>query len=383
MNSYGTPSLGIRAVKRINKLKIGWVSPYNLEAAQSRIRVINIHRRLVSIGWFSKIIDWDQIDEFDIIIVGKEFSQNAIDKVEYFKSKGKYVICDVCEDLTSIKDASLQYYYNRLIQISHKVICASKELARVLSSFNGNIEVIEDAFESDINLNCAYIDDPSKKLKVVYFGYGGNSYLAEDLKDIVEELDMELILLTEWNTATIKWEKHSWVQHLLTCDICIIPQRKDQQCKSNNKLTQAMALGLPTITSPLPAYLDVVEDFIDSSVFKCETKDDWKKALERFKSWSERYQFGQLGKEIAKNYSIPIIADKWVSVFEKIPSKVDIIIPTKDNYDYLEQAIQSLIHSKNSVPSNLIIVDNSENINHKSIISLAEQHKVKVEIINE
>ena len=356
MNSYGTPSLAIRAVKKVNDLKIGWVAPFNLDAAQTRIRVINIHRRLTSIGWDSKIITFDDAINkyFDIVIVGKDFSQYAYESIQQIKLKGSYVIADICEDLIDLNIP----YYKEIISISDKIISASEYMATRLKLINPNTITIQDAIETDLALNCAYVDRP---LKVVWYGYGGNQNIVESNRSLIESIGMQLVTISEWDTANIKWNRNTWVNEILNCDIAFIPQRPDQPSKSNNKCTQMMALGLPVITTHHPAY----EPLIDGGCgFIIENEDDLIRALELLKNSTIRWHIGVMGKTGCDKFTIPYITDQWINTFKELQQKVDIIIATYNNLPYLKLTIES-IKQCTTYPYEIIVVDSGTDDTHE------------------
>jgi len=355
MQSYGTPSIGIRAVKKINPLRIGWVAPFDLDAAQTRIRVINIHRRLTSIGWDSKIISFEQAlsSRFDIVIVGKDFSEYAYNSILQLKPNS-YIIADICEDLLDMDIP----YYKEIISISDKVISASHYLTSRLKRINPNTETIQDAIETDLALNCSY---KNTRPKVVYLGYGGNSYLANNYRHVIESCGMDLVVITEHDDADIKWNRNTWVQHVLDCDIAFIPQRPDQPSKSNNKCTQLMALGLPVIANHHPAYEPLIQH--GKNGFFYEYIDDLKNILLQLKDFSKRYEIGISGKKQCSDFTIPAITNQWTEKFIQIQKKVDIIIATYNNLKYLKTTLES-IKQCTTYPYNILVVDSGTDDTH-------------------
>jgi predicted SAM-dependent methyltransferase len=143
-NGSDTPSFEILAIKPITSLKIGWICPPIWEAAQSRIRVLNVDRWLKSKGYQSELVDYNDILEkgFDIAIIGKGFTGESYNWVRILKQYGKKVYCDLCESV-------IEYPYVReTIALCDKVICCSRALAELYSTVNPNVIVIEDAWEN-------------------------------------------------------------------------------------------------------------------------------------------------------------------------------------------------------------------------------------------
>jgi hypothetical protein len=140
-DGWDTPSFELRAVKPV---KIGWICPPIWEAAQSRIRVLNVDQWLKSKGYRSEIVDYNDILEknFDIAIIGKGFTGDSYNWVRILKQYGKKVYCDMCESVIGYS------YVRETIALCDKVICCSQALADLYSTVNPNVVVIEDAWEN-------------------------------------------------------------------------------------------------------------------------------------------------------------------------------------------------------------------------------------------
>jgi glycosyltransferase involved in cell wall biosynthesis len=143
-DGWNTPSFGIRAIKPVMPLKIGWICPPIWEAAQSRIRVLLVDRWLRSRGYRSQVVDYSDIVEknYDIAIIGKGFTEDSYNKVRWLKENGKLVYCDMCESV-------IEYpYVKETMALCDRVICCSQSLADLYSTVNPNVMVIEDSYET-------------------------------------------------------------------------------------------------------------------------------------------------------------------------------------------------------------------------------------------
>ena len=141
-NGFGTPSMEIRAFKPKKGPRIAWVAPENWEAAQTRIRVLNINKWLATQGCFSRVVDYESARNYDTVIVGKSFSEPDYKAIQNLKSKGKKIYVDLCEDI-------LEYpWVSDILKISDKVICCSHVLEEKVQSINPRTMVIEDAWET-------------------------------------------------------------------------------------------------------------------------------------------------------------------------------------------------------------------------------------------
>lgn len=202
-------------------------------------------------------------------------------------------------------------------------------------------------------------------LKVGWIGYGGNSWMADELRPVIEELGMELFTIHEHDNADIQWNKDTWLEYLKKADIVIAPANyKKQPAKSANRVTQALSLGKAVICSPLAAYLAVAEKHPGSFLI-ADTPEEWKERLTLLKNTpSFREQLGKRALEAAKDYSIDAIGKKWEQVLsvdkntETVDNDaVDIVIPTYKNLRGLKLCLES-IWECTAVPYNLIIINN-------------------------
>jgi len=143
MNSWGTPSIGIRAVKPVSSIKIGWIAPINFDAAQTRIRVLNIDRWLRSRGYYSKIVNYPEIinEKYDVAIVGKHFDIHHYQNIKLLKQHGITVFCDICEDILEFA------WVKEILQICDRIVCCSFALEEKIKSINIKTVVIEDSYE--------------------------------------------------------------------------------------------------------------------------------------------------------------------------------------------------------------------------------------------
>ena len=194
-------------------------------------------------------------------------------------------------------------------------------------------------------------------LKIYWFGYGGNAYLVNELRPIIEDLKMELKIISEWDEADIKWQRETWIQELRNADIIVLPSNfKEQPSKSNNKLTQALSLGKPVVASPLDAYKRVLENH-PKSFLLAKNKEEWKLQLVSLRDDEGlRENLSKNALEAAKDFSLDSIGSKWLNLFNNL-EKVDIIIPTYKNLRCLKLCLES-VRKCTHVLYNLVVVNN-------------------------
>ena len=116
------------------------------------------------------------------------------------------------------------------------------------------------------------------------------------------------------------WRSETEVADLRAIDIGIMPLPDDQwsRGKCGLKALQYMALGIPTICSPVGVNSDIIVD--GENGFIAATEDEWVEKLTRLlESASLRERFGSAGRAtVEKNYSAAVQAPRVYNIFESV-----------------------------------------------------------------
>lgn len=354
-DGYDTPSLEVRALKARGEVKIGWLGlNTSLDVPQYRIRTFHIDRYLRSRGYRSQIINCDTMLDYDILVFGR--SAQDLQCMKLARKAGKRIIYDLCESLFQFNNPS----YKEAIEYADIVVCCSNQLAEEVQANTSqqNVIVIEDAVESDFNVNCPY--DLKKEVTVGWIGMGGNARHADRLRPMIESLGYRLITIHEHENADVKWGLDTWQQQLSTCDIAIAPvDAEAQPAKSSNKILTYMGFGIPVVASPLPAYEEVIEHGVNGYI--ATTDEEWERCLKALRYAEERKRIGTQGKETARQYSLDIIGHRWADILidQGVDRTVDIIVTTYGGGKYLDACLKS-IEANTNHPHNVIVVDAKE-----------------------
>lgn len=125
---------------------------------------------------------------------------------------------------------------------------------------------------------------------------------------------------------TINWNPDTVYQQTAACDIAIIPvdTRDDPvgnakvsmwQVKSENRLTLAMALGMAVVASPVPSYLEVVEQGVNG--YLATTRTEWLECLELLQNPENRRRIGDNARaSVIDRYSKEEQARKLIAVLD-------------------------------------------------------------------
>ena len=217
------------------------------------------------------------------------------------------------------------------------------------------------------------------KLKVYWFGYGGNSWIAEKYREMIEdELGMKLVTIHEHPNADVQWNLSTVFEELKKADIILVPANyRRQPCKSNNRLTQAMALGKPIICDPMPAYKKIVRHLENAIITYSGNDDEYRLYLKMLRDDPQlRTKLGEEALITAREYTKEKIALKWLAAlanFKPSPN-IDVIIPTKNNPEILDECLKSFSNSTNT--ENIYIIDNGSGVEE-----LCKKYNVPVEVV--
>lgn len=155
--------------------------------------------------------------------------------------------------------------------------------------------------------------------------------LREALQRLAREEDFTLRVVSSTDayampgvrTEAIKWRSATEVEDLRPLDIGIMPLPEDawSKGKCGLKALQFMALGVPTICSPVGVNTDIIQDNINGML--AATPDEWVTKLRQLLHASElRQRLGRAGRAtVEEKYSAQAIAPKFYDVLESVSNR--------------------------------------------------------------
>ena len=300
-------------------MRIFWYAPDKVFTAfkdpkdnpSFRLRCLYNHQKLIENGHFSKIVSNVNEIIYPDVVVFMSFGEEELALAKYVKSIGKHLVHDYSENIRGIP------VLEETKKLCDYLACCSTALASIESiNYGKKAIIIKDPYEDfPIKKNDNFSNTP---LKVVWSGMGGNAPLVENvLKPIINSVGMEYIEISNRPNSTIPWKLSSWFVDMASCDICVCPQDHwNYPCKSNTKVTTAMALGLPVLASPLRSYQETITSGING--FICHSLEDWRDNLVQLKSENLRKRVSLEAFKTLEKYSIDNIYKKWEDVFRSL-----------------------------------------------------------------
>jgi len=364
--------------KKEFKGKVGFFTSQERNDGSNRIRILNVFSELKNMGIDVEWYDPEFEDNYDII-VAKSLSKHHIQTFKGWQAKGIKVVLDYNEDVT------FDFNVRHILHTVDAVVVCSEELAKVVKEYNNNVTIIEDAIEFHFPETTG---SGSDKLQVFWFGYGGSSWMAEKMREMIEDdLGMKLVTIHEHPNADFSYTVDTIYDLLKKADIIIVPANfRRQPCKSNNRVTQAMAMNKPVVCDPMPSYLPVVKNYENAIMTNSGSDAEWRYALEKLRDDED------LRKLLSSNayvscfdYSINKIAEKWINALISFGSKeyncvastesIDVVIPTKNNLEILDECLKSFKNS--TLNETVYIIDNGEGVQ-----DLVEKYDIPYEVKN-
>lgn len=366
---------------------ICWLIPViDIANPSIRIRRTNVHNKLNELGVKSSIVDnyypvsldktVENIGGANVVIF-TQFSEYDWELMQRLKAKGKKLAFDHNENLFSYP------FEAECMNEADTVVCCSTKLAEITNQHgHSNTSVVKDALEDIKVPSRAYLY--RERPKAVWCGMGGNSFLVtEVLKDAILKAGYSLLVISEWDYPSESWFEHkkwdinTWAKDMMSCDVVLCPQRENvQPGKSNIKVTQALALGMPVIASKIPSYTEVVQHGKNGYLASIQSPQEWQDALVELKDLNKRKAIGVEGAKSVDAYTLEAVAKDWVGVCKgllrgkkmvqaPVPKKkslkmVDLIISNYNNVEYLKLLISS-IKLNTTHPYNIIISDAGSN----------------------
>lgn len=218
-----------------------------------------------------------------------------------------------------------------LMQLSDIVIAGNSFLAEYAKKFAKNVEIVPTTIDTDL-----YIPRPRSLTGQFCIGWSGSfsttSHLCvaqtalkhiktkygEKIKiKIIGDATYEDTLL---DVKGLPWSLSTEIEDLQTFDLGIMPLPDDDWCrgKCGLKGLQYMALGIPTVMSPVGVNSSIIIDGING--FLARTESDWiKKITTVIENPHQRTRLGdEARKTVVLNYSVSAWRDKYLSILRSL-----------------------------------------------------------------
>lgn len=220
-----------------------------------------------------------------------------------------------------------------ICKLSAHIMAGNQYLADYAKQFNENITIVP----TTINTEKYQVVEKEETSEIVTIGWSGSFSTVQHL-DTIREVLQELAKdekyrlrvigtpnyeIGDVETEAMKWKSETEIEDLSEIDIGVMPLPDDQWSKGKCglKALQYMALGIPTICSPVGVNSTIIRD--GENGFIADGKDEWIEKLKQLlHSYELRKKLGLAGrKTVEESYSTESQAPKVFEIFESVIKK--------------------------------------------------------------
>ncbi len=217
-----------------------------------------------------------------------------------------------------------------ICRLSAHVMAGNQYLADYAGKFNDQVTIIPTTIDTEKYQMLQEKDAP----ETITIGWSGSFSTAQHLatlSDVLQELARQekfrlrvigapKFELAGVDTEIIKWRSETETEDLGVIDIGVMPLPDDQWSKGKCglKALQYMALGVPTVCSPVGVNSTIIQD--GENGFLADGKDEWIEKLKKLMHSAElRRKIGSAGREtVEKSYSAKSQAPRVFEVFKSV-----------------------------------------------------------------
>lgn len=285
-------------------------------------------------------LELDSIDEYNLVYV---FREAALLGPAWFEKKiarsGKPMIFDFDDAVfvayRSPSNGYLSYLKfpqktGEICRLSAHIMAGNQYLADYAGEFNKKITIIPTTIDTDKY----QVVEKIESNEVITIGWSGSFSTVQHL-DTIREVFQELAKTEKFRLCVIgtpdykisgveveslAWKSETEIEDLGKIDIGVMPLPDDQWSKGKCglKALQYMALGIPTICSPVGVNSTIIQD--GENGFIADGKNEWLEKLKKLlHSYSLRQKLGLAGrKTVEEKYSAKSQAPRVFEIFESV-----------------------------------------------------------------
>ncbi|HET6991752.1 MAG TPA: glycosyltransferase family 4 protein, partial [Bacteroidia bacterium] len=294
-----------------------------------------IHRRAVA----TRSRDAARADDFNIIFIFREALVTGSTKFErlFRKSKAK-IVFDFDDAIwhLDVSDANRMFSFlknpdktSAIIALSDIVFAGNNYLADYAKKFNSNVVIVPTTIDTSEYILQRTDNNPEK----IIIGWSGSittikhfefalPFLKILRKKYGSRLEIKVIGDVNYSNEElgikgIAWNKENEIRDLSTFDIGIMPLPDDEWAngKCGLKGLQYMALGIPTLMSPVGVNSDIVQNGING--FLPSTIEQWVSDIGKLIDSPElRKKMGEAARRtVEEKYSVNAWKEKYLELF--------------------------------------------------------------------
>lgn len=304
--------------------RVGNVCVGAMGTGSSRIQTYLVHDYLLNRGIYSNIIlpvnqpttyfdyypiiNAQDLMGYDIVVFQKVRGNSTFEAIKFCK---EHNIISIYE-LDDWREES-----GRVAKQCDYIIVPSEYLKNKMFHSCKNVFVMRHGYEHNQETYKRQYNY-SQKVAYVY----GCKYIPDTLLPIIQQSNWQLVTIGRHKTDTYLWHLDTVAQHVVSCDVGIIPadiSTNEGRAKSWNRAILFMSLGLPVIVSAVPEYYNIVKNGVNG--FIAYTEEDWKDYLNILKDKELCEKMGKQAREDTKHLTTEACCEQFYTLFCNIMRK--------------------------------------------------------------
>jgi len=285
-----------------------------------------------------------RMNRYDIIFIYRDalmIGSTFIEK-RFAKSRAKMVLDfddAIWQPKVSEANRRLAFLKNSsktatIIGLSDMVFVGNQFLADYATQFNHNVAIIPSTIDTD-----SYLPPSARSTGPVCIGWTGSFSTIQHfetaipaLKEIKEKFGdavrFKIIgdasyYCSELKTQGVSWRPDTEVQDLSDIDIGIMPLPDNEWTKGKcgMKGLQYMALGIPTLMSPVGVNTEIIQNGVNG--YLPSSSQEWVIVLSNLiKDKELRSRIGKAGRQtVVDKYSVEVWKTKYLQLFNQLTTK--------------------------------------------------------------
>jgi len=217
-----------------------------------------------------------------------------------------------------------------ICQKAYKVSCGNVFLSNFAQQYNSNVILNPTTIDTENHHN--QLKNQAENLHKIVIGWTGTHSTLKYIPEILPILDsisktisFQLMIISnqppDFQRNYIKfkkWNKDTEIEDLLNFHIGIMPLTDDRWAKGKCgfKALQYMALGIPSVVSPVGVNTEIIED--GKTGFLCKNADEWQKNLiQLIENQELRAEIGQKARQkVLEKYSVVSNQSNFLNLFQ-------------------------------------------------------------------
>ena len=305
----------------------------------------NLRRKMAILikSWWKRTRDAWRAPEYDFIFVQREAFMTGSTRFEKkFAKSGAKLIFDFDDAIwnldTSEANKKFEWLKNpgktaEIISMSHLVIAGNEYLADYARRHNKNVIIIPTTIDMNEYRSVSSSVVGNSQNEAITIGWSGSlttikhfefavPFLRELKQKYGDRISIKVIgdgsyVNEELGIQGLPWKKEDEIKELSTFDIGIMPLPDDEWAKGKCGLKglQYMALGIPTIMSPVGVNTEIISDGVNGML--AGDVSEWVARLERLiEDAALRREMGiESRKTVEKHYSTESWKDHYLTIF--------------------------------------------------------------------